>query len=130
MILALLGLVSGLIIEGFRDTLEQLIILTFYMPLLNSTGGNTGSQSATVVLRAIALNELFPKTSSRSYGRVHRERPALCLPWGPRVRRVLLLSNPGRHPAAVPLGRYSDRRFDRPVGAGVWSTFSARLFRS
>ena len=60
-ILALLELLSGFIIEGFRATLQNLIILAYYMPLLISTGGNTGSQSATMVLRAIALNELSPK---------------------------------------------------------------------
>jgi len=60
-ILAVLGMVTGLIIEGFKEAIEKLIILSFYMPLLNSTGGNTGSQSATVVLRSIALNELSPR---------------------------------------------------------------------
>ncbi len=60
-ILAVLGMISGIIIEGFKDAIEKLIILSFYMPLLNSTGGNTGSQSATVILRSIALNELVPR---------------------------------------------------------------------
>ena len=59
-ILGIIGLLSGVIMKGFQGTLEKLIILTFYIPLLNSAGGNTGSQSATVVLRAIALKELFP----------------------------------------------------------------------
>ena len=57
-VLGLFGLLTALIIQGFQGTLETLIILTFYMPLLNAAGGNTGSQSATVVLRALALNEL------------------------------------------------------------------------
>lgn len=59
-VLGILAILSGLIIERYQHILESLIILTFYMPLLNSAGGNTGSQSATVVLRAIALNELVP----------------------------------------------------------------------
>ena len=59
-ILGIIGLLTGNIIQGFHGTLEKLIILTFYMPLLTSAGGNTGSQSATVVIRAIALNELYP----------------------------------------------------------------------
>lgn len=58
--LGILSLLTGLIIQGFQDTLESLIILTFYMPMLTATGGNTGSQAATVVLRALALNELNP----------------------------------------------------------------------
>ncbi|MBN1501611.1 MAG: magnesium transporter [Spirochaetes bacterium] len=52
------GLLTGMIIQGFQSTLEALIVLSFYMPLLNAAGGNTGSQSATVVLRSLSLNEL------------------------------------------------------------------------
>ncbi len=56
--LGVFGLLTGLIVEVFQKTLETLIILTFYIPLLNAAGGNTGSQSATVVLRALTLKEL------------------------------------------------------------------------
>lgn len=58
--LGLFGLVTGLIIEYFQKTLETLIILAFYMPLLNAAGGNTGSQSATVILRSLTLKEVTP----------------------------------------------------------------------
>ena len=60
-ILAALQFISGMIIEGFHDTLQYLIILAYYMPLLNSAGGNTGSQSSTMVIRAIALNQIVPR---------------------------------------------------------------------
>jgi magnesium transporter len=56
--LAVLGLVSGSIIHSFEDSLMHLVILALYMPMLADTGGNTGSQSATVVIRAIALGEV------------------------------------------------------------------------
>lgn len=58
--LALLGLISGFIIHNFEDAIKGLIILTLYMPLMTDAGGNTGSQSATVVIRALALNEIGP----------------------------------------------------------------------
>jgi magnesium transporter len=58
--LGIFGLLTALIVEFFRDTLEALIILTFYIPMLNAAGGNTGSQSATVILRSLTLNELTP----------------------------------------------------------------------
>lgn len=58
--LAALGLVSGLIIHGFESSLMNLIILALYMPMVADTGGNTGSQSATVVVRALALGEIRP----------------------------------------------------------------------
>ncbi len=56
--LAALGLVSGLIIHSFEDYLTHLIILALYMPMVADTGGNTGGQSASVVVRALALGEI------------------------------------------------------------------------
>lgn len=56
--LAAVGLISGFIIHNFKETLEKLIILAIYMPMMASTGGNTGSQAATVVIRAFALGEV------------------------------------------------------------------------
>lgn len=58
--LAALGLVSGMIIHSFEATLMNMIILALYMPMVADTGGNTGSQSATVVVRALALGQLRP----------------------------------------------------------------------
>lgn len=56
--LAALGLVSGLIIHSFESTLTTMMILALYMPMVADTGGNTGSQSATVIVRALALGEV------------------------------------------------------------------------
>jgi magnesium transporter len=46
-ILALLGLVSGYIVQSFEGLLMQFAILATFMPMLADTGGNAGSQSAT-----------------------------------------------------------------------------------
>lgn len=56
--LAALSFVSGFIFESFADTLGTLLILAFFMPMLVATGGNTGSQAATVVIRALALQQI------------------------------------------------------------------------
>ncbi len=56
--LAALGLVSGMIIHSFEETLMNMMILALYMPMVADTGGNTGSQSATVIVRALALSEI------------------------------------------------------------------------
>ncbi|EHM09453.1 Mg2+ transporter MgtE [Thermanaerovibrio velox DSM 12556] len=56
--LAALGFVSGMIIHSFESTLMSLMILALYMPMVADTGGNTGSQAATVVVRALALGEI------------------------------------------------------------------------
>ena len=57
--LAAMGLVSGAIIHGYESTLMNFIILALYMPMLADAGGNTGSQAATVVVRALALKEII-----------------------------------------------------------------------
>jgi len=56
--LAAIGLVPGMIIHSFENTLMNLMILALYMPMVADTGGNVGSQSATVVVRALALGEV------------------------------------------------------------------------
>ncbi len=61
LILALLGLVSGYIVQHFEGLLLQVALLATFMPMLADTGGNTGSQSATLVVRALAVNEITPR---------------------------------------------------------------------
>lgn len=56
--LAVLGLISGIIIHSFEEALAVLIILAMYIPMVADTGGNAGSQAATVVIRALALGQL------------------------------------------------------------------------
>lgn len=60
-ILGILGLVSGLIVQSFEGLLLQFAILAAFMPMLADTGGNTGSQSATLVVRALAMEEVRPR---------------------------------------------------------------------
>lgn len=59
-LLGILGLVSGLIVQNFEGLLLQFAILAAFMPMLADTGGNTGSQSATLVVRALAMGEVKP----------------------------------------------------------------------
>jgi len=63
--LAIAGIFSGMIIHSFEGALEQLIILALYMPMIADSGGNTGSQTATVVVRALALGEVIPRDALR-----------------------------------------------------------------
>ncbi len=59
--LAVIGLISGMIIHAYEEALSVLIILALYMPMVADSGGNVGSQAATVVIRAIALGEITVK---------------------------------------------------------------------
>ncbi len=57
-ILAVMGLLTGIVIHRFEDAIASLVILAFYMPMVADTGGNTGSQAATIVIRAMALGQV------------------------------------------------------------------------
>ena len=61
LVLGILGLVSGFIVQSFEGLLLQFAILAAFMPMVADTGGNTGSQSATLVVRALALEEISPR---------------------------------------------------------------------
>ena len=57
-ILTVVGFVSGMIIQRYENALSALMILALYIPMIADTGGNSGSQAATVVIRAMALGQL------------------------------------------------------------------------
>jgi magnesium transporter len=46
------------VLEAFEETLEAVVALALFIPLLIDTGGNSGSQAATVVIRAMAVGEV------------------------------------------------------------------------
>jgi len=46
------------VLGAFEDTLEEVLALALFIPLLIDTGGNSGSQAATVVIRAMAVGEV------------------------------------------------------------------------
>ncbi|MGF6375794.1 magnesium transporter [Clostridiales Family XIII bacterium PM5-7] len=49
---------TGMIITRFEGTLSSVIALVAYMPMLMGTGGNTGSQAATLIIRGLATDEV------------------------------------------------------------------------
>ncbi len=58
LIMSLLGeSVSGSVLKFFDGTLKTAISLSFFMPLIMALGGNTGQQSQTIVVRALALGK-------------------------------------------------------------------------
>ncbi|HAP44096.1 MAG: magnesium transporter [Spirochaetes bacterium GWD1_61_31] len=101
-VLTVLGLVSGLILEGFEDLLTGLMVLAFYMPMLVATGGNTGSQAATMVVRSLALKELAPRDALRVLWKELRIALLLCLVLGALAfGRVWLFTGAGDLPAGI-----------------------------
>ena len=52
------ALVASLIIAAFGAAIEQLVALAILMPIVASIGGNAGTQTMAVTVRAIATNQL------------------------------------------------------------------------
>ncbi|MGK7906585.1 MAG: magnesium transporter [Synechococcus sp.] len=50
--------VTGSIINGQKELLQQVIVLASFIPLLTGTGGNVGAQSSTVVIRGLNTEEI------------------------------------------------------------------------
>ena len=49
---------TGFVIKKYEDILQSAVYLAVFIPMLMDTGGNAGSQSATLVIRGIALGEI------------------------------------------------------------------------
>lgn len=58
LVLVFMNIFSGAGIAYFEDTLEAVVALVFFLPLLIDSGGNAGSQSATLMVRALALGDV------------------------------------------------------------------------
>jgi magnesium transporter len=58
MVLVFMNIFSGAGIAAFEETLDAVIALAFFLPLLIDSGGNAGSQSATLMIRAMAVGDV------------------------------------------------------------------------
>lgn len=52
---------TGMVIKRFQNILETVMILAAFIPMLMDTGGNAGAQSATIIIRSLALGEIKRK---------------------------------------------------------------------
>ena len=44
--------------QGFQGELEKALVLTLFIPLIMSSGGNSGSQATSLIIRALAVREI------------------------------------------------------------------------
>lgn len=58
LILVFVNLISGGILARFEETIAAVVPLVFFLPLLIASGGNAGSQSATLMVRALAMGDI------------------------------------------------------------------------
>lgn len=59
--LLIMDLITGGIIQGFSDLLARYVVLVTFLPVLVDTAGNAGAQSATLVIRALAVGTVKMK---------------------------------------------------------------------
>jgi len=56
--LVFMNVFSGAAIANFSDVIESVVALVFFLPLLIDSGGNAGSQSATLMIRSLAVGDV------------------------------------------------------------------------
>jgi len=71
----------------YEDEIARALVLAIFIPLIISSGGNSGSQAATLVTRALALGEVRP----RNWWRIARREIAMGLSLGGVLAVVGLL---------------------------------------
>lgn len=57
-ILIFVNIFSGLAISVFENSIEAVIALVFFLPMIIASSGNAGSQSATLMVRALATGDV------------------------------------------------------------------------
>ena len=65
MFLMLSATFTSMILTSFEDMLAVVPGLVAFIPMLMGTGGNSGAQSATAVIRSLSLGDIMPKDALR-----------------------------------------------------------------
>ena len=67
--LVFMNIFSGSAIQHFELTIQQVGGLLLFLPLIIASGGNAGAQSATLMIRSIAIGDVEPKDWLRLVGK-------------------------------------------------------------
>jgi magnesium transporter len=57
-VLFLSEMLTATAMQGFEDELSRALVLTMFIPLIMSSGGNSGSQATSLLIRSLALHEV------------------------------------------------------------------------
>jgi magnesium transporter len=134
------AVLASVVIGLFQGTIEQVVMLAVLMPIAASMGGNAGTQTLTVAVRAIAMKEL---TTANSFRVLSKEVlvgtfnglifaliiGVIAWVWSGSVAigavmaaaMVITMIIAGLAGAAIPLG-LSRTRFDPAIASGVFLT--------
>ena len=53
--------IAGAVVGVFQDTIDQIVLLALFLPILAGQSGNTGAQALAVLIREMALGDIGPK---------------------------------------------------------------------
>lgn len=67
--LVFMNVFSGAALAAFEDVIQSAVALIFFLPLLIGSGGNAGAQSATLMIRSLAIGDVETKDWVRLIGR-------------------------------------------------------------
>lgn len=59
------GFLTSEALQMYHEALTQWGFLTFFIPLILASGGNSGTQAASLIIRGLAINEISLKDSGR-----------------------------------------------------------------
>lgn len=78
-ILFVAALLTAYALKGYHEHIDRITWLVFFIPLIMSSGGNTGGQSATLIIRALSNKDITLADSMRVINRELRTGLALGL---------------------------------------------------
>lgn len=134
------AVLASVVIGLFQGTIEQVVMLAVLMPIAASMGGNAGTQTLTVAVRALAMKEL---TTTNAFRVLSKEVlvgtfngllfaviiGVIASIWSGSIAigavmaaaMVITMIIAGLAGAAIPLG-LSRTRFDPAIASGVFLT--------
>ena len=72
LVLAVGATLTVTVLDRFEDTLDSVVVLALFVPLLIGTGGNVGNQAATTITRALALGDVATRDAFKVLWREFR----------------------------------------------------------
>jgi len=66
-LLAAVGFISGAIIHRYEAAITSVFALAVFIPVINASGGNAGTQASTVIIRSLATGEVSLSDSLRIF---------------------------------------------------------------
>ncbi|MFH1313846.1 MAG: magnesium transporter [Candidatus Eisenbacteria bacterium] len=66
-LLAAVGFISGMIVHRYESMITTMFALAIFIPVINASGGNAGTQASTVIIRGLATGEVTLSDSVRIF---------------------------------------------------------------